>query len=1087
MSTTTSNFQIKPNFFSSVQDCLESERKNENTNPKYKFFNQTHFTAGDIEQFEEYRDNSNDEITVNNISMEKNIFKNAKIPDFTWEKYRELTPLAVTNTFNYIFHKFKKGIFVKIKNGKMRTFLPFSNKNFTNEWYKNIQVDPKEGNIYKFLEKIQTAEGRKFNPNSVNKFTDSWYANNCLLRWEFPIQEGDTNIPITCDMFITLCQERIVPDMEFFVNRRDFPIIKKDGTEAYEHLFGDNIKLLSHSYEKYAPIFSMVRKEGYADIPIPTGEDWARVTRKEGKFFPKTATRQYSVFQISWDNKKPIAVFRGSSTGSGVTIDTNPRLKVSYLSKITPHDVDGNPLIDAGITEWNLRPRKIKNNRYLQTIDFTKLPFGLVNRLTPQEQFGYKYIINIDGHVSAYRLSLELESGSCILLVASKYKLWYTHMLKPFVHYVPVEEDLSDLVEKIRWCKANDSKCKKIAENAVEFSKNYLTKEGILDYLQKLFYEVKKFNGIYFYNIKSVYSILEEKELQILKHDNFYPKTNKTEIYTLPIYDRCYGLFKGIEWLLNMIFDKKIFSQVTEKSQDIINNNMSIIAQYKLAGVSIVEKVSSNIVHEAFVTIKGTNELIRQIPNFAYTFGFQNKNLIMEYINGENFYDFIKGKIFNIHNYISILLQISLALHVAQKKCGFVHHNLIPQNVIIQTVKDPVFIDYVIDYNTIYRVKTKLIPIIVDMSKSHIIHENLHYGRTNLFSTNTIQDVLRILNISIYEVLKLNLLNQDVKDLIKLSNFFSFIGYRKSFKETGQNGLGDIRYFFGKYRQHPCEIQNINPIDFANYILNNFKFENDFTLEITDTLVYHTNIGNPRQVFDFAFCKTPRERALSYARSIHRIQNMETPELSQLFQIYYFLQTIDQELVFLKEQMLSYLKEAKIEDSQKFIKKYEKTVESIKEKFIPLLKANKDNFFLNNITNDNFNYEESIFLFPKKILFILQNKCESEKIDSDILELIEEIMIRKNSFYSLTSDRKYYETKFTEHINNRHIISNYITNLNTIRFLTKEIYTNNIQEFQKKINNSQQSCFENSNQKEGSCPETANYIDLYKNILKYYI
>ena len=225
MNTTTSQFQIKPDFYNSETDCIAAERKVENTNPRYKFFNQTHFTAGDIDQFERYRDASNG-CEMKDISMDENVFENVKIPNLDWKKYQNLNPLSVRNTFNYIFHKFKKGIFVKIKDGKMRVFLPFSKKNFVNEWHKYIRVSPKYKDIYDFLEHIQNLEGRKFNPNSVNKFVDSWYSNNCLLRWEFPIREGDTNIPIASDMFKTLCEEREIPDMEFFVNRRDFPLLK---------------------------------------------------------------------------------------------------------------------------------------------------------------------------------------------------------------------------------------------------------------------------------------------------------------------------------------------------------------------------------------------------------------------------------------------------------------------------------------------------------------------------------------------------------------------------------------------------------------------------------------------------------------------------------------------------------------------------------------------------------------------------------------------------------------------------------------------------------------------------------------------
>jgi len=651
-STTTSKYQVEPDYYLSAESCSAADKvkKKVSTNPRYKFFTQTHFTAGDVEQFETYRDATNGRICVPDISMENNRFRDApRNPALDWEKYKNLDATCVDNTFNYMFNKFKKGIFIKIKNGKFHVFLPFSKKNFTNEWSKKIQVDPKFGDLYGFIRHIQTLGGYKFFPNSVNKFVDSWYSNNCLVRYEFPIHEGDTNNPNASDMFRTLCEERKVPDIEFFVNRRDFPMIKTDGTEAYSHMFDSNNQpLLSHNYNKYAPILSMVGAANYADIPIPTGDDWSRVCRAEGKYFSHSCNRSFSMENVPWEQRKATAVFRGGSTGCGVTVDTNPRLKLAYLSKITPPDSDGIPFLDAGITEWNIRPRKLKGEKYLQTIDIKSLPFGLVSRMSPQEQAKHKYLVNVDGHVSAYRLSLELESGTCILLAASKYRLWYRDMLKPFVHYVPVKSDLSDLVEKIKWCKSHDSKCQKIAQNAMDFAKTYLTKDGILDYLQKLLYDLKKVNGVYLYNSVPLMKIQEKKELQIIQENIYYPNTDKTvqDISLIPGQSRSYSLLRGLEWIVNMVLEKSKLEDVTTAPREIFNNKNTVITEFQLAGFNMIKKTSQkDMIHEAFVTTQVTNELLKQIPNFVYVFGMHKDetghHLLMENIKGKTFRDYI--------------------------------------------------------------------------------------------------------------------------------------------------------------------------------------------------------------------------------------------------------------------------------------------------------------------------------------------------------------------------------------------------------------------------------------------------------------
>jgi hypothetical protein len=62
--------------------------------------------------------------------------------------------------------------------------------------------------------------------------------------------------------------------------------------------------------------------------------------------------------------------------------------------------------------------------------------------------------------------------------------MWYFPLLKPYVDHVPVKADLSDLEEKIRWCRANDDACRKIAENAMKFYNTYVGRSALLDYVE---------------------------------------------------------------------------------------------------------------------------------------------------------------------------------------------------------------------------------------------------------------------------------------------------------------------------------------------------------------------------------------------------------------------------------------------------------------------------------------------------------------------------------------------------------------------------------------------------------------------------
>lgn len=54
--------------------------------------------------------------------------------------------------------------------------------------------------------------------------------------------------------------------------------------------------------------------------------------------------------------------------------------------------------------------------------------------------------------------------------------MWYFPLLQPYVDHVPVKADLSDLEEKIRWCRQNDDKCREIAKNALDFYEKYVAR-----------------------------------------------------------------------------------------------------------------------------------------------------------------------------------------------------------------------------------------------------------------------------------------------------------------------------------------------------------------------------------------------------------------------------------------------------------------------------------------------------------------------------------------------------------------------------------------------------------------------------------
>lgn len=818
--TTTSQFQSKPDYYNSIEECNINKFNKTQTNSRYNSFTQTHFTCGDEEQFLTFKHQVYHEESDKKVENKLNMFNNY---DFNiWYKYHNLDAISCLNTFHYMFYKFKKGIFIKILDNKLKVFLPFSNAQFVNEWHNNIDFDI---NIFKY---IAMTEKFPFKEHKINKYKETWFANNGLIRYEYPHTESDTNVSNIKNMFEELCDNRQLPDMEFFINRRDFPILHTKGYEPYDDLWNGDVPLVSHNYDQYLPIMSMNKTDDFADILIPTHEDWSRIQSKENKFFinsNRSCDNNNEV--IDFDMKKPIAVFRGSSTGDGFTIETNQRLKVSYLSSLQKIDNDDNlPFLDAGITKWNMRIKKKKNCRTLKCLKVEELPFSLVPYLTYTEQCRYKYVIHIDGHVCAFRLSQELSMNSVILMVKSKNKIWFSDFLKPFTHFVPIEEDLSDIYDKIKWCKANNDKCKEIAKNAMNFYNTFLTKHSIFDYLQNILIKVKEKIGVYHYPKYPIDKLIFEREQTLLqKQYKKYPKLTKKQLIVekIPYISRCYGLLKAIQ----LFFFRNKNQMNTTSPELLFENKHVLITKSRIDDFFIVNKKlcsqEKNNIHECFVGIFAINKLMKYIPNYVYTFGVNNNNeLVLEYNGGMKFYDYLNSDRFNFDDYLSIIMQLCLCLHFSQQMFLFVHNDLTSWNILLNFYDKPIAIDYMIEKNKIISIHTKCVPIIIDYGKSHIAYKNFHYGNVNGLKFSSIQDMTSILITSMYHIISSRKLRKDeYLNLLTLSNFFSNSGYYNS---TFSNAK-QLKTFLSYAKKHSnllysdkYELEKKTPMDIFQYI-----------------------------------------------------------------------------------------------------------------------------------------------------------------------------------------------------------------------------------------------------------------------------
>ena len=510
---------IKHDSFNTKNECSKQILKKGYygpiTNPRFKLFDQSYFHAGDQKDIDKYA-----LLPLRysySIELLNNSFKLRKHP--ICKLYKNIDYNSINNTFNYMFYKFKKGTFIIIKDNKLLTFLPFSNANYTNDWVKQtyFSIDEKsllnnysDPNIKHKLDnniiEFQNKHPEQFKGRKINFSRHKWYANNCIFRNQFPEYEGELNTNVFKDLLESLLLNRTIPDVEFFINDRDFPILKKNLTHPYNHLFdSDNVDIDEEfKFSKMAPIFSKSVPDDFADLLFPTNDDW--ILASEKYFLPSCSNKSVNI-NLNWSSKRNICIFRGSATGCGNTINNNMRLKAANIS------LSNSNILDAGITDWKQRMKKFKGEP-INIINPSVFNFKLANKIDDSFKSNFKYILNIDGYVSAFRLSSELNMMSVLLIVESPFKLWFSHKLIPYIHFIPIKHDLEDLIEKINWCINNDDKCHQIAINASKFFKKELSKNAIFDYLQSQFINI--YNNKSFNNLLHIPKTLTKKNIAII-------------------------------------------------------------------------------------------------------------------------------------------------------------------------------------------------------------------------------------------------------------------------------------------------------------------------------------------------------------------------------------------------------------------------------------------------------------------------------------------------------------------------------------------------------------------------------------------
>lgn len=245
-------------------------------------------------------------------------------------------------------------------------------------------------------------------------------------------------------ILLSLTRKVHLPDFELFINLGDWPLEKRSLSE------------------KPLPIFSWCGSDDSRDIIMPTYDVTESTLETMGRVSLDLMSVQANTGP-SWSEKNSTAFWRGRDS-------RRERLDLVKLSQRHPD------LIDAKLTNMFFFKHETDLGEVVKHISFFDF-------------FQYKYQINIDGTVAAYRLPYLLAGDSVVLKQESPYYEHFYKQLKPYQHYIPFKRDMSDLLEKLRWAHDHDGQAQKIGKAGQAFVRDNLMPRDIFCYHSILFKE----------------------------------------------------------------------------------------------------------------------------------------------------------------------------------------------------------------------------------------------------------------------------------------------------------------------------------------------------------------------------------------------------------------------------------------------------------------------------------------------------------------------------------------------------------------------------------------------------------------------
>ena len=242
------------------------------------------------------------------------------------------------------------------------------------------------------------------------------------------------------DMLRTVARTVMLPDVEFVLHAWDHAKVWRQ----------DPI-----------PVFSFIRDAAKNDITVPYPYTWGA-----GDF--NVAVPGCSEWSERAGKK---VIWRGGCTGPVAGyLDPFWPAYIRYRANVATREHPD--VLDAGLSEACAR----EGATPLSPVD------------TNHGACNHQYLLLLDGNTASGRSARYMHAGAVLLKPDSVFSEWYYHLLRPWVHYVPVREFLEDLGEQAEWAvrDAPPRATQCMRDNLNALAKRHINKEAVACYWWRL-------------------------------------------------------------------------------------------------------------------------------------------------------------------------------------------------------------------------------------------------------------------------------------------------------------------------------------------------------------------------------------------------------------------------------------------------------------------------------------------------------------------------------------------------------------------------------------------------------------------------